>query len=494
MKKLLLLLLLSVSAFAQHSTLFELSKPGVPFKSYLFGTIHMTNDKVFNFNDSLYVCMDKSDKVFFELDMNAGNFSKEALQSTVMSYLPALDSSKIKSFFMDELLPGIPKEITPQQMADRINNDLLPMLEKALPMVMEQKGSRSLMLDQYLSQYAAATGKKVEGIELMDEQMDALLGGIQISDKFFTKKTAKKIISYIKNGDLETPVMNYLEGQANIMDTYHRFALGDIENTLQESMSSKIYDRLIVKRNDIMFERTLPEVTAAPVFIAVGTGHLVGKNGLLNQYKAAGYHIREVDVKSDFTMPEKWQSFENEKVSMKIPSTVKDFYFESDADDPSQTGGQIFTHKGLIHFSVVHTGPSTSSEADESEEDEPAPPVMELPEEDNEKGFKLSPPPMTKENGEKSYLGQVFEKVEFMDFLGKAMSQIKPMDGMQSESGSFNFNDQEVSYDDNNLFGKRAISLTLENGEDQYQINLNGDSGALDAFDWQEMVKGVKFN
>lgn len=484
MKKLVFLLCLSQPLFAQQSTLFELSKPGLAHKSYLFGTIHMTNDKVFNFNDSVYVAINGSDKAFFEIDMNEEALSKDALKSTVMNLLPALDSSRIKSFFTDELFPGIEKQISPQEMADRINHDFLPMLEKALPMFMEQKGSRSLMMDQYLSQYAMASGKPIVGIENMNEQMDALLGGIKVSDDFFTKKTAKKIIHFLKNGDIEKPVMNYLEGQAGVIETYHQFALSNIEEMLQQSMNSKIYDRLIVKRNDIMFKRTLPEVKASPVFIAVGTGHLVGENGLLKQYKDAGFTIREVDVKSDFSLSERWQSFQNDKVALKVPQTMRDFYFESENFDASQTGGQAFTSKGIVNLSIIHYGPAL----EKASEEEPEPPVMEIPESNEKSDFKLSPPPMTKENGEKSYLGQVFEKVEFMEFLGKAMSQIKPMDGMQNEAGTFDFQGEEIDYTDSNMFGKRTINLKLENGEDQYEIRLTGDSGALDLFDWRSMI------
>ncbi|WP_304233485.1 TraB/GumN family protein [Jiulongibacter sediminis] len=488
MKRIIFLLLFSSSLFAQQSTLFELSKPGLSHKSYLFGTIHMTNDKVFNFNDSVYVAINGSEKAFFEIDMNDGSLSKDALKSTAMEILPTLDSSRIKSFFVDDLFPGIEKQITPQQMADRINNDLLPMLEKALPMFMEQKGERTLMMDQYLTQYALASGKEIVGIENVNEQMDALLGGIKVSDDFFTKKTAKKIISFLKNGDIEKPVMDYLEGQAGVIDTYHDFALSNIEEMLRESMNSKIYDRLIIQRNDIMFERTLPEVISAPVFIAVGTGHLVGANGLLKQFRDAGFKIREVDVKSDFTLPQNWKSFENDKISLRIPTSLKDFYYESDDYDASLEGGQIFTPKGVLNLSITHYGPIE----EEIYEEEPEPPTMEIPESKEGDGFKLSPPPMTKEDGEPSYLGQVIQKVDFMEFLGKAMSQIKPMDGMQNEAGTLIYQGEEIDYTDSNMFGKRTIGLSLQNGDDQYEIRLTGDSGAMDVFDWKSMITALE--
>jgi uncharacterized protein len=371
LKKIALLLLLTHSLFAQNSTLFELSKPGMEHKSYLFGTIHLSNDEVFNFSDSLFHFIDHSNQVLFELDMNNESLSSDAIKMSLLQNFSSIDTAQIKQFFK-KLLPKIERKVPANFLAKRINEELLPALRRDIQLFMNQMGKRGLPMDKFLAEYAQNAGKETGGIETVDEQLSALLTNVNNINDMFTKKARKTVIKYLKKGNFNNPFDKYLSSQKDLIDTYNAFNLNKIETLLKTSMNEPLYDNLILRRNDIMFERTKELVNTRATFIAVGSGHLVGNNGLIQQYKDAGYSIGPVDLKTEFKREAEWLWYENEYLRMEVPEDMKDFILTEDEDyelinnPKAAVGGNTYSINGKINLQI-----SRSNEDDYIVEEEP---------------------------------------------------------------------------------------------------------------------------
>jgi uncharacterized protein YbaP (TraB family) len=58
-----------------------------------------------------------------------------------------------------------------------------------------------------------------------------------------------------------------------------------------KELSQKIIDRLLVKRNVVMAERTTAVAKDSSVFIAVGASHLAGDDGLIAAFRKAGFKL-----------------------------------------------------------------------------------------------------------------------------------------------------------------------------------------------------------
>ena len=59
-------------------------------------------------------------------------------------------------------------------------------------------------------------------------------------------------------------------------------------------MTERQMELLFRRRNDAWIGKVIKEMGSGPVFVAVGLGHLLGKNGLVVQLRKAGYVVRRV--------------------------------------------------------------------------------------------------------------------------------------------------------------------------------------------------------
>ena len=82
---LLLIIISSLDVFGQgKSILWEISGNGLTDTSYLFGTIHIRDKRVFNLGDSTYFAINHSSALFGELDLQ----DKEEIKKVLNEKLP----------------------------------------------------------------------------------------------------------------------------------------------------------------------------------------------------------------------------------------------------------------------------------------------------------------------------------------------------------------------------------------------------------------------
>lgn len=289
MKKLVITaLLVMASAGANAQLLWKVSGNGSKGDSYIFGTHHVAPIAMLDSITGTLPALQSVETMMGEVDMIS---DPAAMQQITMQYAMApADSTLSKVMPPEEItkLNAVLAKYTGGQLTAAALEPFKPaMVSTQLAMLQTMVTfpgyDPTEQLDQTIQQTAASSGKKIEGLESIESQFNLLMGN-PISDQ------VKDLIEAIGKDDESVVKAQELAA------AYFAQDLDKIEELVLKSgdMEPEDIRRLLTNRNDawmMTLKEKLPEET---VFIAVGVGHLVGDNGLLNQLKQSGYTIEPV--------------------------------------------------------------------------------------------------------------------------------------------------------------------------------------------------------
>ena len=354
MKKILLaLFLLPLAARAQSTMLYELSKKGVKQKSYLFGTIHVQDERAFAFNDSVFWAIDQCSKTAFELDFKEQR--AEDYKTLFKNMNKAEFKENVENYLIEKFIPQLMENFNANELSTLIANKVLP---PYMDLIMSKfkTDKRSLMIDQYLQTYAYQKNKEVIGIENYMEQFEAIFGDL---DNLKIEDIGDFVITNLKDDNLNFNLIKSLAGSEELVNSYSQFNYDELCNYINGYQTSStgivkdIYQRIFYDRNDLMFNRTKDAVKKGGIFIAVGAGHLCSENGLIAQYKKAGYTVRPVNTSSDYRKKVLWTTYQDEGFSVTLPVGAElannTGYYNY---DPFDYENYSYFPKGMVKFSV----------------------------------------------------------------------------------------------------------------------------------------------
>ncbi|MBT8326722.1 MAG: TraB/GumN family protein [Bacteroidia bacterium] len=375
MKKIITLLFFSpLFTFAQNSILFEVSKPGQTEKSYLMGTIHVQDEKAFNFNDSVFWAIDQCSKTAFELDLSLGSIKKMD-EKAITEIIDTQYITSLGKYIETNFIPQLVNEIPAKDLAHKITANILPAYIEFMKLKFSAN-NRTQFVDQYLQNYARKNKKEIIGIETYTEQFKAILGNMSSFD-YEKANLSDKMIEFIKKDNIDFDIMELFNGTEQMIDFYHQGDLRGLCDYLNTTISStnafatSLYERIFFDRNDLMFERTKDRMAEGGMFVAVGSGHLCGDNGLISQYQNAGFNVRAVDVSSESNREIEWRSLDKQYYTVDLPKGThltenKDvmgmgFLLESMMD--TTYANTLFTSKGMATFKIERTDYNEDAEA-----------------------------------------------------------------------------------------------------------------------------------
>lgn len=272
------ILLLALKLTAQESKsslLWQVSGPGIKDTSYLYGTIHIKDKRVFEFNDSLMPKMDLVDAFAMEIELNPENLQK------MMTLMLLPDGQKLKDFYKRKDYKLIEKHVKEQLGID------IEVLENFKPMVLismlttqdaSSVHTSLLTVDEYLKQHANDAGKQIISIETVEEQM-----------KVFEQIDPQSVIDMIKNFDTSVASLEQMILAYQAQDPEKVLAVMYKDNSLEE-----LEQTLIIDRNKIMAERFMDMTQEQTVMFAVGAGHLGGADGVINLLREKGLTVSPI--------------------------------------------------------------------------------------------------------------------------------------------------------------------------------------------------------
>lgn len=291
MKKILgTLALICFALGANAQLLWKVSGNGLNESSYVMGTHHLAPLSIKDSIQGLQAALDHTQQVYGELKMSEMQ-DPNASAALMQKYMMTETDTIFKSLFTNEEYEKISQCAKENLMLD------IAMLPKVKPvffsnnllviLYMKHIGgfNPQEQLDTYFQTQATEKGKKAEGLETLDFQLDLLYNGSSL------KRQAESLVCFINNIDENLELAKELTAAYMAQDLKNLEKISDSELC---GMSQQEKEAMIDNRNK-KWAKMLPEImNATPTFVAVGALHLPGENGLLNLLKQQGYTVEPV--------------------------------------------------------------------------------------------------------------------------------------------------------------------------------------------------------
>jgi uncharacterized protein YbaP (TraB family) len=269
------------AGFAQqkwpNTFLWRISGKNLTRPSYLYGTIHLQDKRLFQFSDSLYQALEKVDG--FALEINFDEFMDtmfargfRSAEDEVLERQPVkLDKRKLDKS-ADSLLKTLGIE------EDNITKKDLKRIRDYRMNKLVQQGEMQTIVDGYLYGLALRLGKWTGGIEDVNDQLELIdeMGAGLTTDEVFQpevnlRKSLNEMISIYLKRDLEG-LANYVDG---------KYAPG-------------FRDKVLTQRNLKMARRMDSLAALRTMFFGVGVAHLPGDSGVINLLRKRGFIVEPV--------------------------------------------------------------------------------------------------------------------------------------------------------------------------------------------------------
>lgn len=280
---LLVFFLVPFSAFTQETPrtlLWRIGGGGLDRCSYLYGTVHSTDERAFRFGDSVTVAAAKVDVVAGELDMQEDG--EEAL--ALMDLLRMPDGKHLKDLYRRKDWRKVEAALK-EHLGFRSSfvMRIKPCFVIAMLTEYDVPTERTEMLDDDLLSTARSNGQRVIGLETPEEQVKAM-------DVLTLEQQAAMLLDHIVHGD----------DSASYDDILDAYVQQDLDRLMRISMQrdgmpEALERTLIIDRNERMAERIDAIVKRGETgFFAVGAAHLPRDTGLIALLKGKGYTVDPV--------------------------------------------------------------------------------------------------------------------------------------------------------------------------------------------------------
>jgi len=328
MKKCVVLLLLiwfSVSAGVSqksHPYLWEVSGGDLKTSSYLFGSMHLNDSRLFNFSDSMFIALSSSKQFAGEMDFD-------------------LVDTLIKDMF-EELMQGDEEE---KESGVEGDTDLEEEDSAEGPFPENDKEGKATIMDPYLYKIAKQLGLESYGLEDYEDYSELSEFVVLENEDGLTFGSSKyeNWISYYLSNDMEKLKTVMTDEDMDVYDMHNR-------NVIQANS----FEKLALNNK---------------TFAVVGLGHLVGEKNVLDLLEKKGYHIRRVqeskysdkfDKTYESGKEKEMFTLRNEDLGIELLSNINNELIEIPG-----IGGIHFSmdmEYGLMYMSLIKTATGNSME------------------------------------------------------------------------------------------------------------------------------------
>ncbi len=279
MKKIFLLwgLVGLITSLSAQSVLWQVSGRNLQAPSYLYGTIHIQDGRVFSFDSTVWHCFDQCDALAVELlldELNVSAVREEMMLpkgQTLNELFPKEDYRALDSLCKAKLGAGL-----------IFFNRMKPFFLLSALQQVDIPKEMPVALDMFLLQQARAKGMQCYGLEDYMEQIKAI-------DAISLKEQVKMLQDVIY--DTNSMAVQF----DTLLDAYLSADMDKWEEMLKDpSLPENFNKRLLEKRNVTMYKGFCKLTKKHRVFCAVGCGHLAGDQGLIEMLRKKGYTVEPV--------------------------------------------------------------------------------------------------------------------------------------------------------------------------------------------------------
>ncbi len=260
--------------------------------SYLFGTIHSTDDGAIALAKTAAEEIPQAKIVVTEL----GSLDAVAKANAAASMLARAldrDHDAIADAPAEDrdAIEGLVRNLGyPVDLARHLKLWFLAILTASPQCEVKRQQLDLPEVDQFLADEAKSEGVKVVALETADEQIDAIASLRPEAAATLLAVSARR--PEMNDDVYATLVTLYRESRpAEIL------AIGDAIGGMSDeerAAENELTARLLTARNAIMADRLAPLLKDGGAFVAVGALHLSGKDGLIERLRAMGYNVTKV--------------------------------------------------------------------------------------------------------------------------------------------------------------------------------------------------------
>ncbi len=243
--------------------------------SYVFGSIHLRDERVYFRIDEVKALINKCDVFIAEYPLD------DAGSGDVMSALQLPEGKHINSYLPEKKYVKLRKYL---YKSFNIDLDRIGFFR---PMVIENMITESIFKNDYefpmdivLWNYAKNLGKETLGAETTESQ-------VRIMKRFSIKKQLKSLMEIGRN------TKRYRKKIKKLISLYCDQNIKELHRKTLKSLG-KMKDVLVHKRNIDIVETFAEHSVNSSVFLAVGAGHLLGKKGIIKLLKEKGYKVKPI--------------------------------------------------------------------------------------------------------------------------------------------------------------------------------------------------------
>ena len=260
-----------------NSLLWRISGNNLGVESFLYGTIHIQDSRVFKYGETVKSAFDSADIIAVEVELDK------------LDYATIIDITLMKDSTVDQILS--PEEFSSLNIKyEQITGTSLKTAKRVKPFFLSANIIQAIVkkdapapLDLHFIKEGRIQQKEVIGLETINEQIDLI-------DKLSYSEQAKMLLESLAD------TVNIVEMFNSMVDAYLVMD-GEklIELSNDPSIPAEFMKEILVGRNYIMVERMIPLMGTKRLFTAVGAAHLFGPEGIIDLLRKKGYTVEAVE-------------------------------------------------------------------------------------------------------------------------------------------------------------------------------------------------------
>ena len=316
-----------------YNILWRIEGKGLTKPSYLFGTMHVKDNRAFRFSDSVMLAIQSCRA--FALEVHPDTLIKKMFTTlndqdsirNVRKWLTDAEYNKLAKRFKE-------KNGFPIGNLDPIRIEAMMKPEKIKP------DDKKSFVDAYLYGIARSMNKNIFGLENTSEKFEEYYGN---------ESDLKTRVQDLVDDDNEEEKLATQEKLIKIYST------GNLETIKAYLGNDGLDDDETIARNKVMLAGIIAQIHQQPLFAAVGVAHLPGDNGLIALLKNSGYTVSPVTAtftgvagkfNTDYTKLN-WKTYTDEENGYSIdlpfmPMQTKSLYGISSIIFPDMANDMFF--------------------------------------------------------------------------------------------------------------------------------------------------------
>ena len=293
----ILFVLISLALACNAQLLWKVTGHDTCKPSYLFGTIHLETSKYIDSVPGLRDAISSVDAVYGEIQMDSLT-DNDVMMRAVKNLIAPPDStidklltkeeyqlvdSVVNSYFMGMISLETLSKLKPVALSGQLG---VMQMKKYFP---EQLGLNDV-IDVAVQAAGRELGKRIGGLETTEMQINMLYGTpLDVQ--------AQELVNFCR---MDNDIINFSK---ELCDAYHAQDLEMLEKLFlleevgEDEMTNEIIEKLAYERNRRWMNTITETIPRESMLVAVGAGHLVGKDGLIELLRRDGYTVEPVTLK-----------------------------------------------------------------------------------------------------------------------------------------------------------------------------------------------------